>query len=188
MAAARVERSQLPLLAEHGIGDSKLLNDKKIKLIAAELKHVVPFRKLVLMPPKYNELYAKIGNLNKLLAWGHATVAENLLESGVDAELILSDQFSKANLIGPRLKDRGSKLRFTQRTKAEEDPAVACASIFARAEFVFQMDELARDQGVDLPKGAGSPVVAAGRRIVAEHGRELLREVAKLHFKTTQSL
>ncbi len=186
--AARVELDQLPLLKELGIGDSKRIADGKIKKIAAELKHVVPFRRVVLMPPKYNELYSKFANLNRMLAWCHAAAAESLLEQGVQAELILSDQFAKTDLVKRALKERGRQLRFTQRTKAEEDPAVACASIFARAEFLYRMDELAGEHDVKLHKGAGPPVVAAARAIVAERGRGILPDLVKMHFKTTQNL
>lgn len=186
--AARVELSQLPLLKELGIGDSKRIADGKIKKIAAELKHVVPFRRVVLMPPKYNELYRKFNNLNRMLAWCHAAAAESLLEQDVPAELILSDQFAKTDIVKRSLKERGRQLRFVQRTKAEEDPAVACASIFARAEFLYRMDELASEHDVRLHKGAGPPVVAAARTIVAERGRDLLPELVKMHFKTTQGL
>ncbi len=187
VAAARVDASQLPLLAELGVADSKALTDKKIRAIEKDIAAVVPFACVVLMPPKYNDLYGKIGNLNRLLAWGHATAAENVLEQA-DAELILSDQFAKANLIGPKLKERGKRCRFVQRTKAEDDPAVACASVFARAEFLRRMEQLERDHDVKLHKGAGSPVLAAARKIVKEHGADALGNLAKLHFRTTQKV
>ena len=187
VVAARVEMTQLPLLAELGVADSKSLTDRVIKRIAGELKAVVPHHKLVLMPAKYNPLYERIGNLNRLLAWGHGTVAENLLER-VDAELILSDQFTKSDLVRRALKERGRAIRFHQRTRAEDDPAVASASILARAELLWRMAELEKTFGVRLPKGAGSPVLSAGRQIVREHGPALLPNVAKLHFRTTQQI
>lgn len=185
VVAARVEVAQLPLLAELGVDDSKKLTDKRALAIAADLEKVVPYRSMVLMPTKYNELYARIGNLNQLLAWAHAATAEDVLEVA-DAELILSDQFSKANLVERRLKERGRQCRYQQRTKAEDDPAVGAASILARAVFVRRMAQLSESFGIELPKGAGPPVLAAARRIVAERGPEALGDVAKLHFRTTQ--
>jgi ribonuclease HIII len=186
--AARVDVSQLELLAKLGVGDSKRIADKKIRKLAAQLRHVVPSRRVTLMPPKYNELYGSFGNLNKMLAWCHAAAAEALLESGVEAELILSDQFAKSDIVKRALKELGSQRRFVQRTKAEEDPAVACASIFARAEFLARMDELEETHGVSLHKGAGAPVLIDGRALVSTLGRDALASVAKLHFKTTQTL
>lgn len=187
-AAACVTVDQLPLLAELGVGDSKKIADKKLRKMATELRHVVPYRRVTLMPSKYNELYESFANLNMMLAWCHATAAETLLESGVHAELILSDQFSKSNLVERSLKELGRQRRFVQRTKAEEDPAVACASILARAEFLDRMDALEDEFGVSLHKGAGPPVLADGRKLVAALGADALRSVAKLHFKTTETL
>lgn len=188
VAAARVEDKDLALLAELGVGDSKRISDKKVHGIAKDIAQVVPHHVLVLMPERYNDLYERIGNLNRLLAWAHATVAENLLESGTSAELILSDQFSKADLISSRLKERGKQCRFFQRTKAEDDPAVGAASIFARSAFLRGLERLESANGVALAKGAGAPVVAAGHTLVADHGPAVLGRVAKLHFKTTRTL
>ena len=188
VTAARVHVDQLPLLQELGVADSKALSDKRVKELARLLKSVVPFKRVLLMPPRYNELYAKTRNLNRLLAWAHATSIETLLESGVDAELALSDQFAPTDLITPRLKERGRAIRFVQRTKAEEDPAVACASIYARAEFLFRLDELEGALGMPLHKGAGPPVLAAARAIVRAKGEGALADVAKLHFRTTEQV
>ncbi|MFT4702763.1 MAG: ribonuclease HIII [Bradymonadia bacterium] len=185
VVAARVEMSQLPLLKELGVADSKSLNDKLALRIADDLREVVPFSAVVLLPPGYNDLYAKIQNLNHLLAWAHAESAEDVLGK-TDAELIISDQFAKANLVGRRLKERGKQCRFFQRTKAEDDPAVACASILARAIFLRQLDQLGHEFGMTLPKGASGPVLAAAKRIVQERGAVALADVAKLHFKTTE--
>ena len=59
VVAARVENGQLPLLAELGVADSKSMSDVAAKRIAGDLKAVVPHHKLVLMPRKYNDLYAR---------------------------------------------------------------------------------------------------------------------------------
>ncbi|MFO0046786.1 MAG: ribonuclease HIII, partial [Armatimonadota bacterium] len=67
-------------LAElEGVKDSKKLTDKQAIELATQIKKVCPYKVLPLMPLKYNELYTKIGNLNHLLAWGHATVIEDVL-------------------------------------------------------------------------------------------------------------
>jgi len=52
-----------------------------------------------------------------------------------------------------------------------------------------RIDELvrAKEIGVALPKGA-THVLPTGRRLYAQGGIELLRTVAKLHFKTTQQI
>lgn len=187
IAAAHVERGQLPLLAELGVGDSKAINDKEVRSIAASLKPLIAHEIMVLRPPKYNELYDDIGNLNHLLAWAHSVVGSKVAEE-TGARLILSDQFAKRDIITPRLRKRGYTGSFIQRTKAEEDPSVGAASIFARATFLWEMSRLEREHGVKLHKGAGPPVLSAGRTIVKKEGPEFLKNVAKLHFKTTARL
>jgi len=81
---------------------------------------------------------------------------------------------------------KGRDLQLVQMHRAERDPAVAAASILARAEFLRRLDALSRDAGVKLPKGASPAVEATARALVASRGRDVLRDVAKVHFKTTQ--
>ena len=71
--------------------------------------------------------------------------------------------------------------------RAERDPAVAAASILARAEFLRRLDQLGREAGVRLPKGASSQVEAVARALVQQRGADVLKAVAKTHFKTTRS-
>ncbi len=189
VVAAAVDRDRVELLRELGVGDSKRIADGRIKKLAGELRHICRVSKLVLRPEKYNQLYAKIGNLNRLLAWGHARVLENLLEEDPSIEYALSDKFARDDRTVQRaLMERGRQIQLDQRTKAEADPAVAVASIFARAEFVWQMDALSREAGVTLRKGAGPPVLAAGRQLVAEAGADVLPRFAKMHFATAQQI
>jgi len=76
-----------------------------------------------------------------------------------------------------------------QQTHAEQDIAVAAASILARAKFVQQLEQLSGRVGKPLPKGASDPaIVTVGREIVARHGREILAAIAKLHFKITDMI
>src|SRR3990170_3074878 len=63
------------------VRDSKVVSDNQVKVIAEKIKQISPFNLVVIGPEKYNQLYDKMKNLNKLLAWGHARVIENLLNS-----------------------------------------------------------------------------------------------------------
>ena len=189
VVAAAVERKHVPLLVELGVADSKKLTDKKIAIIAKEIQHICPNERLVIGPEKYNELYARIGNLNALLGWAHAKALESALEKAPNATWALSDQFSaNPSVIRRHFGPLAKAITWSQWPKAESDPAVAVASIHARAEFVRRLDWLRNVAGRVLPKGAGAPVLAAGRELVAKHGPELLRKIAKLHFKTTQDV
>jgi ribonuclease HIII len=99
----------------------------------------------------------------------------------------ISDQFARSKSTVERaLMALGRNLELVQRHKAEADLAVAAASILARHEFVARLSQLGKKFGVNLPKGASTAVIEAGKDFVATHGAERLGEVAKLHFKTSQ--
>lgn len=188
-AAVRVEKKDLGWLAELGVGDSKEIHDRNIRDIAAQLKKAFKgaYSVLVLMPPKYNELYGRFKNLNRLLAWTHAASSEDILAHH-SAQVILSDQFTKRAIVPEFFKGPGKACRYVQQTKAESDAAVGCASILARAEFLWRMDELEREFGLTLHKGAGHPTIRDAKRFVSRHGVDALSSVAKTHFKTMERL
>lgn len=134
---------------------------------------------------KYNELMAKpYASLNRLLAWQHATALQTALKrKWVSCGLL--DQFSKEPLVQRELKKKGvARFDLTMRTKAEEDPVVAAASIVARAEFVRCLGELSRKFGDKLQKGAGSQAKAQAALLIQKLGARALRDFAKLHFRT----
>lgn len=169
-----------------GIRDSKTVSsDARIGALARIIRQTqgCVFDIVAISPPKYNELHEKMGSVNKILAWGHARVIENLLET-VECKKAISDQFGDRALIQNALMKRGREIDLVQRHKAEGDLAVAAASILAREEFVRRLKQLGEKMGVPLPKGASEAVEVAGRKIVAAHGAEKLGEVAKLHFRT----
>ena len=99
------------------------------------MKNNCVFSIVTINPAKYNELYTKFGNLNKLLAWGHARTIENILEKA-DCEYALSDKFGDEKLIKNALMGKGQNIKLEQRCKAESDIAVAAASILAREQFL----------------------------------------------------
>ena len=175
-------------LSALGVRDSKQIkSDKKIAGIASESMKLVQgkFAIVVIGPEAYNRAYAKIGSLNRLLAWGHARSLENLLEKAPECPAALADKFGDEHLIRNALLENGRKIHLDQRTKAESDIAVAAASILARAEFVRRLEALAGIAGVDtLPKGAGSQVDSVAAQIAGSGGAELLEKISKRHFTT----
>src|SRR5271155_5804601 len=175
-------------LLELGVKDSKqITSDKKALDLAEEIKDLITLDRcnvVVISPEKYNELYVKFRNLNSLLAWGHATVIENLLTRWPNCPRALSDKFAHESLIQRALKEHGKKIILQQRTKAESDIAVAAASILARAAFLDRLKSLGDKVGVPLPKGASAQVKAAAREIVKKGGPNMLKSVSKFHFKT----
>lgn len=184
IAAFFCPEGQEPVLAQLGVRDSKTLSDRKAAELAATLKAGYPSSVVAVGPEKYNELYGKFRNLNKLLAWGHARAIENVLEQ-IDARRVVTDQFGDERFVRQALLTRGRTIELEQRPRGEADPAVAAASILARAEFLRRLASLSAEWGLELRKGAGPPVEAAAAAFVARYGAEALGRVAKLHFKTT---
>lgn len=171
-----------------GVCDSKkITSDKKIAQLAVEIKKCVGEENIAVVYFKmetYNRLYTQFGNLNRLLAWGHATVIEKLLEKNPSVPRMLSDQFADPSLIKHALMERGRQIIMEQRTKAESDIAVAAASILARDRFVQCIAALEEQTGCTLPKGAGANVKTVAAEIVEKSGADGLRRCCKTHFKT----
>ncbi|QPD05889.1 MAG: Ribonuclease [Candidatus Nitrospira kreftii] len=188
IAAVFVDATTQRELTLIGARDSKKLSDGRVLEMAHDIKIICPHSVIAIGPQKYNELYAKMRNLNRLLAWGHAKALENLLERGIRCERAISDQFGDERLILNALQEKGRTIVLEQRTKAESDLAVAAASILARAEFLIRLKRLSGEAGTTLPKGASPAVELAAKMIIKKHGRERLESVAKLHFKTTQAV
>lgn len=187
IAGVYADQRTKAILKELGVDDSKKLKDAQISKIAKQIKEVCVYDVVAIGNSKYNQLYSKFSNLNKLLAWGHARVIENILEA-VDCDTALSDQFGSPELIQNALMEKGRKLDLEQKHKAEENVVVAAASILARHEFVECMDRMSKSYGIEFPKGASNKTIAAGKIFVDKYGMQRLSEVAKLHFKTTERL
>lgn len=101
---------------------------------------------------------------------------------------MLTDQFGDKRLVENALMEKGRRVMLEQRPRAEQNIAVAAASVVARAEFLDIMRELAAEYGADFPKGASAPVDDAARAFVRAFGKSELRNVAKLHFKNAAKI
>ncbi|MCD6398886.1 MAG: ribonuclease HIII [Candidatus Aenigmarchaeota archaeon] len=173
-----------------GVKDSKKLNDGKNIELAHKIAEICKghFSIIEISPERYNDLYDQFKkerkNLNTLLAWGHAKAIEEIL-SKVDCKIAIADQFADEKFILGKLQEKGKKLKLIQMHKAEQNIAVAAASILARARFLEKLSKLSDEYRTNLPKGVSKTVIENARKIVALQGEETLRKVAKLHFKTT---
>ena len=147
IAAVALTQENWRVLVELGVQDSKNLTDARATSIADQVRDAFPNEVLTIMPPRYNELWAKFGNLNRLLAWAHARAIENVIEKAPQATAAVADQFGDESLIRNALFERGREVRLVQMPRAERDPAVAAASILARAEFLRRLDQLGRVAG-----------------------------------------
>jgi len=192
-AGVIVDPEAVPLLQSLGVDDSKKITDAKIPGMAAEIRKICygKYKVLSLVPAKYNDLYEKLKsegkNLNSLLAWAHVSVLENLLEIQ-HVQLAIADKFADEKYINTRLKKLGRTIELIQVPKAEQNIAVAAASILARDAFLRWHQDAKKQYGVTFPKGANQQVVQVGRSYVQTNGKQALRSVAKLHFKTTEEV
>lgn len=192
VAGVYINESVVKAWKEAGIRDSKnISSDKRIsdlaKLIGETpgcITSVVPIGN-----EAYNRLHAKMKSVNTVLAWGHARVIENLMGQKHRMKpppvRAISDQFaSSKSVVAKAMMSLGRQIELVQKHRAEEDLAVAAASILARNEFVKRLAGLEKTYAIELPKGASTAVDAAAKEFLTKHGVELLPKVAKMHFRT----
>ena len=187
IAGAYVDQGIARKLLDAGVVDSKRISsDARIRALADTIrKNSLGLVETVLIgPTKYNELYEKFGNLNKLLGWGHARVIENLLAKKPDCPRALSDQFADARVVEQSLLRHGRRINIEQRTKAESDIAVAAASILAREAFINWLERKGKEIGLRLDRGVSAGVKESAKKLVEMNGPAALRAVAKVHFRT----
>jgi ribonuclease HIII len=191
IAGAYVDRGIARKLLDAGVVDSKRIgSDARIRALADAIrKESLGLADTVLIgPAKYNELYEKFGNLNKLLGWGHARVIENLLAKKPDCARTLSDQFADARVIEQSLLRHGRKINIEQRPRAESDIAVAAASILAREAFINWLERKGKEMGLRLERGVSAGVKESAKKLVEMNGPDALRTVAKVHFRTAHEM
>jgi ribonuclease HIII len=179
-----VPEEQVQVLKEFGVKDSKKFSDNRVRELADVIKRGYTHSVVAIGPMKYNDLYSKLRNLNRILAWAHARVIENILAE-VPCGQAITDQFGDRLYVENALMKMGRNIELIQMPKAEEDIAVAAASILARAEFLKRLYFLSQDFGIEIPKGSSPRAEAAGVKLVQKHGAEVLDKVAKTHFKLT---
>ncbi len=178
---------QEEVLRELGVKDSKRVSDNRVRDISKQLRQGYKYSIVAIGPEKYNGLYEKMQNLNKILAWSHSRVIENILEE-IPCSLAITDQFGDKLFVKNALMKRGRNIELVQKTGAEEDMAVAAASILARAEFLRRLSLLSRELGIELPKGSSPRSDEMGVKLVELHGVGALNKAAKTHFKLTKRI
>lgn len=137
-------------------------------------------------PERYNQIYARVRNVNLILSRAHARCIENILDRQPDCRLAVADQFGAKHQIENALMSKGRGIRLEQRHRAESDIAVAAASILARECFLLSLRRLAEDHGCPVfPKGASPEVVEEAEKLVRRTGDPMvLLRTAKCHFRT----
>lgn len=187
IAGVQADEEGIKKLLSLGVKDSKRMSDKSVLEMSKKIKASFPHSIVRLSPKKYNELYQSFHNLNRLLAWGHATAIAELVEK-TKCDNVIIDQFASEKLVIDALEQKKISPKLTQRHGAEADPVVAAASILARAAFLEGLEALSQTVGMTLPKGASNIVIDAGKKLIEKKGPEILQEVGKMHFKTKDQI
>jgi len=187
IAGVHADKTNLKELYDLKVEDSKRISDRKalrlMPIICSKFKNSV----VIIGPEKYNMLYDKMSNLNRILAWGHARVVENLL-SKVNCKKVIVDQFANKSALRNALMKKGRRIELQQMPEAERDIVVTAASVVARGKFLARLQRLADHFKTELPKGASKRVIGAGKLFIETKGIQQLTKVAKLHFVTTQKI
>jgi ribonuclease HIII len=178
------DRATAKELRETGLRDSKeipasgigRLAELILETLGTDNVHVVS-----LSPAEYEKRRATAGNINVLLG---ELDAEIIGELANEVDIVVVDEFARTarSHLEPYVP---AGVRLEVRPRAEDDAAVAAASIVARARQLEAIGHLSGKVGFRLPLGS-THVLDAGRRVVAELGEEVLAEVAKVHFSTTR--
>jgi ribonuclease HIII len=187
-------------MREIGVKDCKKMTDAAVLETGAALRRILGqsgYAVVKLNPPAYNRLYARMKNINRLLAWAHGTAIEELLEKQNACPRVVVDQFAPTeNTILRALKTRGKSVKVEQRHKAESDIAVAAASVIARELFIRACQDMGKEcfgEGAEaqdrIPLGSSDPRVRElAERMVRENGPTWLMNHCKAHFQTTDKV
>jgi ribonuclease HIII len=185
VAGVRITRAETAQrLQEIGVRDSKEIVASGIRRISVRILEAVGRNNvhvISLAPGEYESRRSAAGNVNRLLGELDAGIMSELVG---EVEVVVVDEFARSarSYLESSVPEG---VRLEVRTRAEDDAAVAAASIVARARQLEEIDHLSEWVGFRLPLGA-THVVEAGRRVVGELGEEGLAEVAKVHFATTR--
>ncbi len=203
VACCAVDEQTAPALREMGVRDCKQMTDKAILAIGAKTRALLGpsrYATVKINPPAYNRLYAKIRNVNRLLAWAHGTCIEELLEKQPSCKRVVVDQFAATEEpIRRALKTRGKAVTVDQHHKAESDVAVAAASVVAREIFLRALIDALPDYGPEaqnpenpaaaIPKGSSDPRIRElAEACVRRNGPNWLLNHCKGHFQTTDKV
>ena len=179
-------------ISQLGFDDSKKFADHKIEKLYNHVKDYPYYYPSIVDPAEYNDLVNENGNVSIVLAKQHSKCIEmglkDLKEKGVPCQSVVIDQFSSSkNRILNELGELGRKVNVNQFHRGESDIAVAAASIIARGIFIEEFKKMDGKYNFNFPKGA-SNVIDSGLSFIQKHGREELRNVAKVGFKTTNRI
>lgn len=177
-----LDKEDIPKVIDLGIKDSKKLSDKLILEIKNEIEKTFFYEVVLISPKKYNELYMKMKNVNRILAWAHARTIENIL-SKKEAKLIIIDKFTSEEFIKSFMFKEAKTRNFIIESQGEKYFASALSSIIARGYYLEYMKKMEREYKMEFPKGAGENTNKVISEFIKKYTHLRLPEVGKMHFK-----
>jgi ribonuclease HIII len=189
VAACYVKTEYVNHLRDLGVRDSKLLKDSQIIKLASKITATVPYSIMVLSNQKYNSMYQE-GEVNQniIKALLHNSVIGSLIEkldkTKDHVDVILVDEFIPKDKYLEYIAKHPHVITNIETVQKGEGVhlAIAAASILARYAFLKQLNQMSKDYGVTLLKGASEAVDKQIADILSEKGLGVLTNIGKLNF------
>ena len=183
VCAAYVKQSDIPMLKQIGVDDSKRLKDEDILRVGKTLLENIDYSILRLENEKYNSLIDEGKNINEIKAIMHNKALLNM-KNKHHVKNIFVDEFVGEEKYYDYLVKQDEILKgITFKTKGETYyPSVAAASIIARYIFLKTMDELKEKYGVEIPFGASKKVDSFVKNIYKIYGENEAKKIVKKNF------
>lgn len=184
-------------LLKLGVKDSKRMKDQEILDIYKKIQSDFPdsFSMVRIMPERYNSFYDDLAqkgkNLTHLLAWAHSKAVSNVVAKRKDVARVLIDKFTDSHSANSLIISAAAGVPVDFQVRAEQDPAVALASITARAGYLLslqQLNETVLENRFQLIPGSGAESDRLLEEITAHFGIEILNKIAKRHFANCEKL
>lgn len=191
VCASYVNKKDIPFLETLGVRDSKQIPDEKIVKIAPQLIEKIPHIIIILNNKKYNEIYNKDMNMNKIKALLHNKALFTLIKNNnFEYDKIVVDQFANERKYFEYLEKCNYRVKNLTMTPRAEDKclSVGVSSIISRYIFLNEMQKLNKELDITLPLGSSNLVDEVGIKIVKKYGKEKLREISKINFKNYEKI
>lgn len=186
VCACYITPSDLPLLTELGVKDSKKLTDTKMEEMGPLLLKQVKKETVRVSPDKLDALLNKGFSTHKVLALAHNTAHVNLMKKYhlSNQTIVYIDQFEKEGIYRHYVGAQMIHNPVVFRTKGETYfPSVACASILARYAFLEDWKKMEEKFGMVIPKGAGKDADSAYITLCKKYGKSVIDPYVKRFFR-----
>lgn len=184
-------------LLKLGAKDSKRMKNEEMldiyEKINADFRD--SFSMVRIMPERYNSFYQNLAeqgkNLTDLLAWAHSRAIANVVAKRDDITRVLVDKFTPSYSANSRIIAAAGKNPVDFQVRAEQDPAVAIASVIARAGYLISLNQISEtvlENKFRLVPGSGPESDKLLEEIVSYFGKEILEKIAKTHFANCERI